>query len=127
MVKVVLADDEEYVRVFLNMVMESLSYEVVAEVGKGDELPSVMEEFQPDLLLLDINMPNLTGIEFLEQYASKFPRTCIIILTSLSLMELVNNPALSTVNCFLRKNTPVVEMVAAITQTWTEFEAKKYP
>lgn len=122
MVKVVLADDEEYVRSFLKTVMKHLSFDVVAEVEQGDELPSVMEKTQPDLLLLDINMPNLTGIEFLKQYASRFPKTCIIILTSASLMTLIGEESMASAACFLRKGTPLGEMINAIEQAWTEFK-----
>lgn len=122
MVKVVLADDEEYVKCFLRIVMDSLSFEVVAEVERGDELPEVMEQTQPDMLLLDINMPNLTGIEFLKKYAAKFPQTCIIVLTSISLMDLIGEDSLSGASCFLRKGTPVEEMTKAIDQAWVEFK-----
>jgi DNA-binding NarL/FixJ family response regulator len=122
MVRVVLADDEEFVRHFLKSVMQSLSFQVVAEVDKGDEVISVMEETQPDILFLDINMPNLTGIEFLKKYASRFPNTCIIMLTSASLMTLIGEPSLSDVECFLRKDTPVEEMIESIKQTWINFK-----
>lgn len=121
MIKVVLADDEELVRQFLKNVIQSLSFQVVAEVEKGNELLSVMEETQPDMLFLDINMPNLTGIEFLENYGFKFPQTCIILLTSVSLMSLVGESSISNVQCFLRKDTPMEEMIESIKQTWANF------
>lgn len=122
MVKVVLADDEVFVRNCLKIVIDSLSFEVIAEVEKGDELPAVMKKTQPDILLLDINMPNLTGIEFLQKYASQFPKTCIIILTSVSIMTLMGEASVSGAKCFLRKDTPIEEMTEAIEQTWTMFK-----
>lgn len=125
MVKVVLADDEEYVRYFLKSIMKFLSFEVVAEVEKGDELPLVMKETQPDILLLDINMPNLTGVEFLQQYGTQFPQTCIIILTSVSLMTLIGEASISGAKCFLKKDTPIEEMIKAIEQTWANFKKEK--
>lgn len=122
MVRVVLADDEEYVKCLLRIVMDSLSFEVVAEIERGDELPEIMAQTQPDILLLDINMPNLTGIEFLKRYASKFPQTCIIVLTSMSLMDLIGEDSLSGASCFIRKKTPVEDMIKTINQTWMEFK-----
>ena len=122
MTSVILADDEEFVRYFLRSVMESLSFNVIAEVEKGDELLAVMEENKPDILLLDINMPNLTGMEFLEQYASKFPETCIIILTSASSAQLITEASSEGAKCFLRKDTPIEKMVEAIEETWIEFK-----
>lgn len=122
MVRVVIADDEEFVRYFLKSVMDSISFKVVAEVEKGDEVFSVMKNTQPDILLLDINMPNLTGIEFLEQYAREFPKTCIIILTSASSFNLVEEASEKGVNCFIRKDMPVEQMVLAIKKAWSAFQ-----
>lgn len=120
MVRVVLADDEEFVRYFLRTVMDSLSYDVIAEVDKGDELLSVMERTRPDILLLDINMPNLTGMDFLQEHAAKFPRTCIIILTSAT-SALMNKASAQGARCFLRKDIPVEKMMIEIKSTWMEF------
>lgn len=122
MPKVVIADDEEFVRYFLRSVLDSIYFDVIAEVEKGDELYEVMLEQQPDILFLDINMPNMTGVEFLRQYAEKFPKTCIIILTSAALMNFVGEASLAGAKCFLRKDTPVAKMVEAIQKTWLEFK-----
>jgi len=125
MTKVVLADDEEFVRYFLTSVMESLCFDVVAEVEKGDELLGVMLQHKPDVLLLDINMPNLTGIEFLQQHASKFPDTCIIILTSSASAKLVSESNIAGARCFLRKDTAIEKMIDAIQETWQKFSEEK--
>ena len=122
MTKVVLADDEEFVRYFLITVMQSLSFDVVAEVEKGDELLKVMNEHQPDILLLDINMPNFTGTEFLKEHAFKFPNTCIIILTSSASAKLISEATIAGARCFLRKDTAIEKMIEAIKNTWIEFK-----
>lgn len=122
MVDVILADDEEFVRYFLKSVMESLSFNVVAEVEKGDELLSAMEKNLPDILLLDINMPNFTGMDFLRKHAVKFPKTCIIILTSARSAELASDVSMQGAKCFLRKDTPIDEMILSINETWLSFK-----
>lgn len=118
MARVVLADDEEFVRYYLKTVMETMSYDIVAEVEKGDELVDVMNDYQPDILLLDVNMPNLTGTDFINQYADDFPQTCIVILTSASY---VDNESLKNVSCVLRKDTPIDEMISSIEEAWNNF------
>lgn len=125
MVKVVLADDEEYVRDLLRVIMDKLGFSIEAEVENGAELFQVMVENRPDILLLDINMPGLTGIEFLKKYASKLPKTCIILLTSSSLMSLIGEPCLVYANCFLRKNTPIEELVESIRHAWESYKNPK--
>lgn len=122
MVKVVLADDEEFVRLFLRSVIQSLSYQVIAEVDKGDEVFPVMRRTNPDILLLDINMPNLTGIEFLNKYAQEFPKTCIIMLTSAASFEAMEQSSIGGANCFLRKDLPIEKMLMGIENTWSAFK-----
>lgn len=121
MVRVVIADDEEFVRYFLKNVMDSLSFNVVAEVERGDELYSVMKKHHPDILLLDINMPNLTGMDFLKRYSSEFPKTCIIMLTSATSFKLMEDASAGGASCFLRKDIPVDGIITSITKTWANF------
>lgn len=125
MTKVVLADDEEFVRYFLRSVLEDKSYDIVAEVDSGDKLLDVMYRNEPDILLLDLNMPNLTGIEFLREHASKFPNTCIVILTSSALSTLIGEASLAGAKCFLRKDTPPNEMLEAIDTALKMFRKEK--
>jgi len=123
MPSVILADDEEFVRYFLKTVMDTLFFDVVAEIDKGDELIDAMREYQPNVLLLDINMPKLTGLEFLEQYASEFSQTCIIILTSATSASLMNKISTNGVKCFIRKDTPPDKMMLQIKECWEKFNA----
>lgn len=125
MVKVVLADDEEFVRLFLKTVMSMLSFSVVAEVEKGDEVYETMVRTKPDILLLDINMPNLTGLEFLKRYSREFPHTCIIILTSANSFQVVEEASAKGASGFIRKDTPVEQMVLSIEKAWSEFKKEK--
>lgn len=121
MPKVIIADDEDFIRDFIRTILESIDFEIVAEVGRGDKLPDIMTEQQPDILFLDIDMPGLSGTEFLQKYAHDYPQTCIIILTSQSLLSLMNEASLVGAKCFLRKDTSVDEMVKAIKATWAQF------
>lgn len=125
MIKVVLADDEEFVRSFLKVAMSALSFSVVAEVERGDEVYSVVKNIKPDILLLDINMPNLTGIEFLQKYSSEFPNTCIIILTSANTFEAVLEASTRGAHSFIRKDTPVEQMISTIEKTWANFKKER--
>lgn len=122
MPRVVIADDEEYIRIFLTTMLSTIKYDVVAEVETGGKLFDTMLEHRPDILFLDINMPELTGIEYLEAFSKSFPKTCTIILTSAALSDLIGEPALKEARCFLRKDTPVDEMIKIIDRTWNDFK-----
>lgn len=121
MPSVVIADDEEFVRYFLKTILEDMGYDVVAEVEKGDELYNVMSDQTPDILFLDINMPNLTGKEFLQKYAFTFRKTCIIVLTS-NAQDLTRVFSETNVSRILRKDTPMEEMISAIKMAWEDFQ-----
>lgn len=125
MPKVIIADDEEFIRSYLRTFLDAIDYEVVDEVDAGDKLIGSVQKYQPDILLLDINMPNLTGIEFLEQYSHMFPKICVIILTSMPLSTLMGEPSLARANCFLNKRTPVSQISDAIQKTWKDFKEEK--
>lgn len=125
MVDVVIADDEEFVRYFIRSVLESMSFNVVAEVDKGDELYSVMKELEPDILLLDVNMPNLTGIEFLQKHVGDFPKTCVIILTSAKSAQVTKMTSVPNVKCVLKKDIAPVEMISAIKKVWLECKKER--
>lgn len=121
---VVIADDEEFVRLFLKSVMRTLSFKVIAEVEQGDEVYPAMIKKHPDILFLDINMPNLTGLEFLRLYSHEFPKTCIIILTSATSFQLLEEASQKGANCFIRKDMPVNQMMIAIKKGWLDFKEK---
>ena len=123
MPKVLIADDEEFVRSFLKTTLESYGFEVVGEVETGDELFSELNKKHPDILLLDLNMPNMTGDDFLKEHAKEFPRTCFIMLTSIPVEEMSNKDVvLSNVSCCIRKDTSVIEMMFKIKKAWGQFK-----
>ena len=123
MAKVILADDEEFVRMFLRDSLQEFSFDVVAEVDNGLDLVEAMGEYKPDILLLDINMPNLTGKDFLEQYSHNFPETCIIILTSIASANYLKHERIQAV---LRKDLNILDLIAAIEGAWSKFKKENW-
>lgn len=80
--RVLLADDHALVRAGIRALIGELEgIEVVAEAGSGREALRLTEELQPDIVLLDIAMPALSGLEVLAETAKRFPNVRVIILT----------------------------------------------
>jgi len=79
---VLLADDHALVRAGIRALIGELQgIEVIAEAGSGREALRLTEELQPDIVLLDIAMPALSGLEVLAETAKRFPNVRVIILT----------------------------------------------
>jgi len=123
MARVIIADDEEFVRIFLRDTLKEFFFDVVEEVDNGFDLVEIMREHKPDILLLDINMPNLTGKDFLEQYSQNFPETCIIILTSIASASYIKHERVQAV---LRKDLNILDLMTAIEETWTKFKEEHW-
>ena len=79
--RVVVADDHSLFRDGIISLLEAADYEVVAQVGDGRAAIEAVRRYQPDLALLDITMPEMNGLEALEQIKANFPETRVVMLT----------------------------------------------
>lgn len=111
-VRVMIVDDESHIRRYMHSIVDSISdaisgVEVVAEAEDGESALEVYEQVKPDIILLDINMPKKNGMETLEEIRKTDQETSIIILTSLSSIEMVKKSlALHAANYVLKDNPP---------------------
>ncbi len=82
MIKLMIVDDHDLVRVGLRHIVKSASdVLVVGEAGTGEEAIRKNRELRPDVILLDVSMPGLSGFEVTRRIKQSFPDTKIIILT----------------------------------------------
>src|SRR3984885_13219274 len=82
-IRIVVADDHPVVRFGVkNMLMADTGFEVVGEAEDGDTAITQTIELEPDILLLDLHMPRLPGLEAMRAIMTKSPRVNIILLTS---------------------------------------------
>ncbi len=81
-IRVVLADDHALVRAGIRALLERIeNVEVLAEAGTGTETLELIRDLHPDVVLLDIAMPGLSGLEVAKEVARSFPETRVIVLT----------------------------------------------
>ncbi len=82
MITLVLADDHEIVRTGLKMIIEKMpDIKVIAEAENGKQAIEAVRLYSPDVILMDVNMPIMSGIEATKRIASHMPDTKVIILT----------------------------------------------
>lgn len=80
--KLFICDDNEQYRALIKMVLELAGHEIVGEAGDGDEVLAQAPTAEPDVVLLDLNMPRMSGFEVLPHLRERLPATKILILTT---------------------------------------------
>ena len=109
--RVVIADDQPMMRAGFKAVLEATgSIEVVAEAGTGDEAVRAATEHDPDVVLMDIRMPGMDGIEA----TRRLPRQRVLILTTFGLDEYIIDALRAGASGFLLKDAPTHEVVDAV-------------
>jgi response regulator NasT len=112
-VRVVIAEDEAIIRLDLRETLEEEGYEVVAEVGDGQQAVDQARALAPDLVILDIQMPVLDGLSAAEQIASARVAP-VIVLTAFSQRELVERARDAGAMAYLVKPFSKNDLVPAI-------------
>ncbi len=112
---VLLVDDQELMRMGFRMVVESQSdMEVVGEAGDGREAILAVRRARPDVVLMDVRMPGLDGVEATRQIAQADGDVRVIILTTFDLDEYVYAGLRAGASGFLLKDSLPAELLAAI-------------
>lgn len=115
MIKVMLVDDQNLVRKGVRSLLElSDEIEVVAEAADGAEAIRMVPEVKPDVVLLDMRMPGLSGLDVLRELAGKGELPATIILTTFDDDELVLAGIQSGARGYLLKDVALADLVSAI-------------
>ena len=118
--KVLLTDDEAHIRKFIGLVLKRLGSPVIIEAANGQEAVSLYEKHKPDLVLLDVNMPLMDGVQALTQIMQKDSDALVIMLTSLTNRQTVEQCAALGALDYIRKDLPRDEMIALLTKIITD-------
>lgn len=113
--RVLLVDDEELVRTGLRMVLGAdPGLEVVGEAGDGAEALRLLDRTAPDVVLMDIRMPHLDGLEALRRLRRDHPALAVIMLTTFDADDMVLTALRDGASGFLLKNTAPQDLLAAV-------------
>ena len=118
MIKVIVCDDQEIVCQGLRTIINSdPKIEVVATAHDGSELLPLLEKLQPDLVLMDLKMPVMNGVQATQRIRQTYPQVKILILTTYDDDEWLFDAIRGGASGYLLKDTPASTLIQAIKGT----------
>ena len=113
MTTIVIAEDEAIIRLDLRELLEEEGYVVVGEAGRGDQAVELVRQLTPDLVILDVKMPGMDGIEAARRITSE-GICAVLMLTAFSQREIVEQARDAGAVAYLVKPFQKAELVPAI-------------
>jgi DNA-binding NarL/FixJ family response regulator len=111
---VLVVDDQELVRAGFRMILERSGLHVLGEAGDGVDAVRLAADLDPDVVLMDIRMPRMDGIEATRQIIARRPATRVVVLTTFDLDEYVYEAVRAGASGFLLKDISPVDLVHAV-------------
>jgi DNA-binding NarL/FixJ family response regulator len=111
---VLLADDQELVRGGFRLILELEGLEVVGEAGDGAEAVALARELEPDVVLMDVRMPRMDGIEATRRISRAGLRSRVLVLTTFDLDQHVYDALQAGASGFLLKDAGRERLVDAV-------------
>lgn len=112
-VRVVIAEDESIIRLDLRETLEAEGYDVVGDTGRGDLAVELVRDLRPDVVILDIKMPGLDGIEACRRITGERD-AAVVILTAFSQRDLIEQARDAGALAYLVKPFSRRELVPAV-------------
>jgi DNA-binding NarL/FixJ family response regulator len=118
MIRVLICDDQEVVREGLQVILNSApGIEVAGVAQDGAEALELVAKTRPDLVLMDLKMPGMNGIQATRQIRSRYPQIPVLVLTTYDADEWVFDAIRSGAAGYLLKDTPRETLIAAVRGT----------
>lgn len=114
-VRIVLADDHDLVRSGIKALLSMVdNVEVIAEARDGQELITLVESLQPDVVMTDISMPGMDGITAIAEIHSKHPQVRMLVLSMYDTVDFVKRAVANGACGYLMKDAPPFELEQAV-------------
>jgi len=117
-VNALIVDDEPHVRVLIKMLLKQLGIETVWEAGDGNVALDQAAAHKPDVILLDINLPQVGGLEVLSKLKAAHPKIPVIIVSSQSTMKTVIQTRELGAEAYVLKHAPKSEVLQMLSDAF---------
>jgi DNA-binding NarL/FixJ family response regulator len=113
-IKLIIADDHVVIRMGLARLLEGQGVDIVAETSSGKETLAKTRKLNPDVLLMDVVMPDVDGLDTLERVRKAVPQTKVIMMSAIDNPTYTARAMASGAATFLLKDAPGKEFVSTI-------------
>lgn len=114
---ILLVDDEPHIRKFVTLILKQLGSPVIVEAVNGEQALEVYQRENPDLVLMDVSMPKMDGIETLKALKAIDPNCAVIMLTSIVNRDTIEQAVEGGALNYIRKDMPKDEIARALRET----------
>jgi DNA-binding NarL/FixJ family response regulator len=114
---ILLVDDEAHIRKFISLALRQVQEATILEASNGEEAVALYALHRPALVLLDVNMPKLGGLETLRALKAINPDCVVVMLTSLATRQVIEEAAELGATNYIRKDTPKDEILKTLRET----------
>lgn len=121
-IKIILTEDHQLLRDGIKALIASDNIEIIGEASTGAELWKLMETNRPDIILMDISLPNVSGIELSRLLSERYPEVKVLILSMFTDESFINQAIKAGAKGYLHKNTTREEMLTAIDTVYSGSE-----
>jgi len=122
-INIFLVDDHQIVRDGIkSLLMDSAEIHIAGEAMNGLELMEKLKQTKPDVILMDISLPDVSGIELTKQVTQQFPEIKVVILSMYTQEEFITNAIAAGAKGYLPKNTTKQELLNAIISVYNDKE-----
>ena len=114
---ILLVDDEAHIRKFMSLLLRHLGVTRIYEAANGNSGLEVYKAERPDLVMLDVNMPQMDGLQTLRALKAVDPDCVVVMLTSLANRQTIDEAAALGAANYIRKDAPPEEIGRALADT----------
>ena len=123
--EVLIVDDNDLMRSLLRGILRSESYQIVGEARNGTLAIDFVDRHRPDIVFLDVMMPEMDGLEALQNIKTRFPETLVIMITGNPSKENVEEAIQGGASGFIIKPFNSARVIDTLNRAWQNESAKK--
>jgi len=119
-----IVDDEAHARIYVSLLLKELGFTTLWEAGDGAEALAQFGRNRPDLVLLDVNLRMMTGLQVLQQMQQKDPDVPVVMLSSENTMKTVQEAVRLGAHAYLLKHMPKDDALVALREIVEDLAAE---